>query len=145
MKLLQLAWRNVWRNHRRSLVTIAAIALALTVELLYSGLVTGMLQGMERDIVDIELGDVQIHAEGYRDRPSIYTKIEEPAQLVDALAQAGYPASARLLAGGLGASGNLSSGVLLHGVDVARDREVSSVYARVAEGPGSIRRNPRAS
>ena len=57
-----MAWRNVWRNTRRSLVTIAAMTLALCVELLYSGLVTGYLQGMEDDVLDLEVGDMQIFA-----------------------------------------------------------------------------------
>ncbi len=134
MNLLRMAWRNVWRNQRRSLVTIAAIALALTVELLYSGLVVGYVQGMERDVVDLELGDVQIHAEGYRERPSLYTKIEAPEPLLAALDERGYPASARLLAGGLGASGKLSAGVQLLGLNVERDQKVSSIHARVAAG-----------
>ena len=42
MNVPKMAWRNVWRNRRRSMVTIAAMTLALVVELLYSGLVTGM-------------------------------------------------------------------------------------------------------
>ena len=38
MNILRLAWRNVWRNYRRSGVTIFAMTVALVIELLYSGL-----------------------------------------------------------------------------------------------------------
>jgi ABC-type lipoprotein release transport system permease subunit len=89
---------------------------------------------MERIIVDLEMGDLQIHAEDYRNDPSIYTAIEEPAPLLAKLDSAGYRASARLLATGLAAAGDCSSGVGFIGVDAARDAEVSDVHVHVAEG-----------
>ena len=129
-----MAWRNVWRNKRRSLVTIAAIALALAVELLYAGMVEGYLRGMVSDVLDYEVGDVQIVAEGYRDRPSIYTAIEQPGRVLEELDEAGYPASARLMAGAMAASGKFSSGVSLRGIDVEREAGVSKLAGRVARG-----------
>jgi hypothetical protein len=39
VSLFSMAWRNVWRNTRRSGVTIAAMSLGLWVKVLYSGLV----------------------------------------------------------------------------------------------------------
>ena len=50
-----MAWRNVWRNRRRSLVTIAATTLAFSVMILYSSMVEGYLRTMERNLLDLEL------------------------------------------------------------------------------------------
>ena len=72
-----MAWRNVWRNRRRTLVTVAATTLAFTVMILYSSLVQGYLRTMERNILDLELGDVQVHAPDYRDDPSLYSSIDD--------------------------------------------------------------------
>ena len=127
-----MAWRNVWRNKRRSIVTIAAMSLALFVEILYSGLITGYMQGMEDDVLDLEVGDMQIFAAGYLDKPSIYTAIEAPGALLARLDEAGYPSSPRLLAGGLAAAGEFSAGVSLRGVDVARDAQVTLIGRKVA-------------
>jgi hypothetical protein len=52
MSILRLAWRNVWRNSRRTTVTIAATTFALWVMVLYSGLVQGYLDQMSRDVLD---------------------------------------------------------------------------------------------
>lgn len=134
MNIFTMAWRNVWRNTRRSLVTIAAMTLALCVELLYSGLVTGYLQGMEDDVLDLEVGDLQIFAGDYVDRPSMYTAIKNPDALLTQLDEVGYPASARLLGGGLAAAGEYSAGIALRGVDVSRDARVSLIGEKVAEG-----------
>ena len=134
MIFAKMAWRNVWRNRRRSLVTIAATTLALFVMIQYSGLVEGYLIGMERNVLDLELGDVQVFAPGYRDSPSIYTRVSSPEAVLAALDANGFRSSARLLAAGLAAAGDTSAGVSLRGLDVARDAQVSLVSQRVAQG-----------
>jgi ABC-type lipoprotein release transport system permease subunit len=134
MSVWKMAWRNVWRNRRRTLATVGAMSLALLVMILYSGIVQGYLERMQRNILDLELGDLQIHAEDYRNDPSIYTAIEDPASLLAQLDSAGYGASARLLASGLAAAGDSSAGVGFIGVDVERDALVSDVHKHVAAG-----------
>jgi putative ABC transport system permease protein len=134
LEIFKMAWRNVWRNRRRTLVTIGAMSLALFVMILYAGLVEGYLRNMERNILDLEVGDVQVFASGYRDNPSIYTRIENPDTLLDPLEADGFPATARLLAFGMAAAGESSAGVSFRGVDVERDARVSLVHQQVARG-----------
>lgn len=134
MRVVKLAWRNVWRNRRRSIVTISAMTLGLVVMILYAGLVEGYLVQMESSVVELEIGDLQIFADDYRENPSVYTRINEPEVLLDALSQAGFPASARLLAWGMAAVGESSAGVSLRGVDVDRDASVSELHSQVAAG-----------
>jgi len=129
-----MAWRNVWRNRRRSLVTVAATTLAFTVMILYSSLVQGYLRAMERNVLDLELGDVQVHALEYRDDPSLYSSIEDSDELLRRFDERGYPASARLLGFGLGAAAEASAGVQIHGIDIARDARVSRIAERIKEG-----------
>ena len=134
MSLLKMAWRNVWRNSRRSAVTILAMTLALLVEVLYAGLVEGMIIGMVDDVTENDLGDIQIFAEGYLTRPSIYEVVPEHEVLLDALDKAEYAATARLFAGGLAASGEASAGVAFIGVDPVRDAKAMSLDDAVGEG-----------
>jgi ABC-type lipoprotein release transport system permease subunit len=134
MNVFRMAWRNVWRNKRRTLVTVTAMILALWVELIYAGLVPGFIADMERGVVELEIGDVQIHAPGFVDNPSIFTAMPDADALVRDLEAAGLPASARLLGGGLAASGDASAGVALTGIDPAQDARVSLLPQHVAEG-----------
>ncbi len=134
MSIFKFAWRNIWRNKRRTLATVSAMTLALTVMILYSGLISGYLKGMERNILDLEIGNVQIHAGDYLENPSIYTRIENPEQALKTLDGMGFKACARLLASGLAAAGDSSAGVTMRGIDPARDREVSFVDKQVAVG-----------
>jgi ABC-type lipoprotein release transport system permease subunit len=134
MAIFKMAWRNIWRNRRRTLVTVGAMTLALTVLILYTGLIEGYLRDMERNIVDLELGDVQVHAGDYLDKPSVYTRVESPDTLLTELDRNGLRASARLLGGGLVAAGESSAGASLRGVDIDRDARVSDIGKHIAEG-----------
>lgn len=134
MRIWRTAWRSVWRNKRRSAATIAAMTLALVVLVLYSGLVEGYLRGMERNIVDVQIGDVQLHAEGFLESPSKYTLIEDPATVLAALDEAGFPASARVMAGGLAGTEQTSAGVSLIGLDVERDARTGRLDEAVGRG-----------
>jgi len=134
MSFFKMAWRNVWRNRRRTIVTVAAASLALLVLIQYAGLMDGYLRTMESNILDLDLGDAQITAQGYRDDPSLYRLVDNHKEVLQALDEAGYPAAPRLLGGGLGAAGDTSAGVALYGVDVTRDAEVSKIGEHVAQG-----------
>jgi len=134
VNLLRMAWRNVWRNRRRSLVTIAATTLAFSVMILYSSMVEGYLRTMERNLLDLELGDVQVHAPTYEDDPSLYSSIQDSDELLRRFDEHGWAASARLLGFGLGAADDASAGVQIEGIDVARDVRVSGIDTRVREG-----------
>lgn len=131
---LQLAWRNVWRNTRRSAVTIAAASLALFVMIIYNGLVVGYMDGMQRNILDLEIGDAQAFAAGYREKPSLYTTIEQPEPMIAELEAGGFLVSPRLLATGLGAGTNNSTGVQIIGIDVEADRRVTKVAEQIKDG-----------
>ena len=129
-----MAWRNVWRNRRRTIVTVSAMSFALFVMILYSAMLEGYLEGMERSILDLEVGDVQVFAGDFRENPSLYTVIEEPEKLIEPLSADGFTASARVLAFGLAAAGESSAGVSFRGVDVEQDATVSNIHEEVAEG-----------
>jgi putative ABC transport system permease protein len=134
MKILRMAWRNVWRSRRRSLVTISAMTLALSVMVLYSAMVEGYMLGMEHNLLALELGDVQIHHPDFRDDPSLYSSVDDPDSILGGLERLGYPASPRLLGGALVAARRTSAGALLHGLEVGLDAEVSEIGQHVAKG-----------
>jgi len=134
VRLISMAWRNVWRNSRRSMVTIAAMAFALWVMINYMGLVDGMIVGMEHDAVDLEVGDLQVVAQGYRDDPALDLVITDEGALLQGIDALGYQAAPRLLGGGLAAVDHDSAGVRLVGIDVARDARVTSIASRLNSG-----------
>ncbi|MEN0067652.1 MAG: FtsX-like permease family protein [Myxococcota bacterium] len=134
MNLLKLAWRNVWRQSRRTAITLVAMVLALVVELLYAGLVEGLVYGMEEDAVAYELGDLQLVDPDYPTRPSLYEHMPDSADYISTLEGEGFQATGRFFAGGLAASGELSAGASFVGIEPERDAATMDLNDAIAQG-----------
>jgi len=134
MKILSIASRNVFRNWHRTLVTTLAMAFSGFIMTLFAALMAGMLQTSERNAVAMNLGDIQIHAEGYRDDPDLYNRIDNPAGLVNKLQQAGFHATQRIYGFGLAAAGSTSAGVQMRGINLKNEATVTQVHKHVMQG-----------
>jgi len=134
MNFAKLAARNVYRNSHRSLVTVAAMAFACAMMIVFSSLMEGVIAGSERNVVAMNTGDIQVHQDTYRDDPDIYKMIATSTQLSETIRQAGFFAAERLFTFGLMASDNSSSGVQLRGVDLSYESTVTEINQHVLLG-----------
>jgi len=116
------------------LVTTLAMGFAGFIMILYAALTEGLLQTSERNAVAMNLGDMQIHAEGYRDDPDLYKRIDNAAGLVSKLQQAGFHATQRVYGFGLAAAGSTSAGVQLRGVNLTNEATVTQIHQHVMQG-----------
>ena len=109
--VLAIAWRNVARNWRRSVITATAFAIGLTALLFLWGFNDGGHNGMTRNFQDAFVGSLQVHREGYFRRPQLESHIEDTAPIVAALQGAGVERwSRRLSSFVLAAGAETSSG-----------------------------------
>jgi ABC-type lipoprotein release transport system permease subunit len=142
MKILSIASRSVFRNWRRTLVTTLAMGFSGFIMTLFAALMAGMLQTSERNAVAMNLGDIQIHAEGYRDDPDLYNRIDNTADLVNKLQQAGFHATQRIYGFGLAAAGSTSAGVQMRGVNLKNEATVTQVHKHVMQGQWLVDTDP---
>ena len=134
MSIFKMAWRNIGRNRRRTAVTVGAMTLGLFAMVVWFAMLEGMLNDMEETIVEVDVGDLQMHAPTYLDDPSLYTVIDDFDALLSRLEAAGLRASARLVGAGLAAAHDSAAGASLRGVNVEDDARVSVISTRLAEG-----------
>ena len=134
MRILSMASRNVIRNWRRTLVTTLAMGFAGFIMILFASLTEGLLYTSERNAVAMNLGDMQVHAEGYRDDPDLYKRIDNASDLVKRLQQAGFHAAQRVYGFGLAAAGSSSAGVQLRGIDLTNEATVTQIHKHVMQG-----------
>ncbi|MDX1301566.1 ABC transporter permease [Photobacterium sp.] len=81
-----LAWRNLWRNYRRTLIMLVAICLGVWAMIFMTALSRGMVDGMVRDGIRNLPGHVQVHHPDYLDDPSVVNSFAEPgARFFEAL------------------------------------------------------------
>jgi len=67
MKDIRLAWRNIWRNKRRTILTASSIFLAIFLSLLVRSLQTGWFDNLIAISIQSYTGHIQIHKKGYWD------------------------------------------------------------------------------
>ncbi len=132
----RLAWRNLWRNHRRTLIMLLAIAIGVWAMIFMSALMRGMTDQLLRNGLADLPGEVQIHDPAYRDDPSVVNSMPAPAgELLAALQQpplVGWAARVRVPA--VIASERESRGLTLLGVDPGQERALGSLPERIAQG-----------
>jgi len=133
--LFLLAWRNLWRNHRRTFIMLAAIGTGVWAMIFMTALTRGMVDQMISDGIKEMPGHVQLHDPQFRDDPSVnnlvaYGDLELAARFKDA----GFRAwASRVRVPAIVTSERDSRGVTLLGVDPVAERELSFVdYDEVA-------------
>ena len=67
---VKMAWRNVWRNWRRTLIATVAIVLGLILLIFMDAAIRGSDQAIYGNAVRLYGGNVQVHAPGFRDKSS---------------------------------------------------------------------------
>jgi ABC-type lipoprotein release transport system permease subunit len=63
---LRLAWRNIWRHRRRTIIIVLAMSMTLAMMMWYDGLMSGFTDAIYGNAVKVLGGNIQVHAVGYR-------------------------------------------------------------------------------
>ncbi len=142
----RLAWRNLWRNRRRTFITASALAFGYLASVTMIGLWRGMLSEMIETGTNLVTGQLQIHAPDYYPERSMYATLGGREGIdVDELLRLTrdipgiVAASPRVYGGGLVSSGSETVAGLFVGVDPDLEVEVTRLLQTPAEG-----RAPRA-
>lgn len=138
--LRRIAWRNVWRNGRRTTVVVTAIAVGLAGTVVSMAINFGMVLQMIETAISTDLGHIQIHARGYEEDPGLARRLGDGGQAgiaaLTALAEgAGVEAWApRVRSDGLITSPRASAGVRVLAIDPAREANITVLADSVVEG-----------
>ncbi len=134
--LLKLGWRNIWRNRRRTMLTITAIAFATFLTVAYEGLTIGTWEYSVANSVEMFSGYLQIQKKGFQENPSLTKNFPYPGSVEECLRSApgltGY--APRILADGLISFHENSAGTAIIGVDPQAERRISRFHERVRSG-----------
>ncbi len=135
---LRLAWRNLWRHRRRTLIVVLAIGLTMWLMMFYDGMVAGFQDAIYGNAIKVLGGNVQIHAIGYQEKAaqSPLLALPDPQAVIKAaLAQPQVvAASQRIMTGGLASSKEGAFAVSIAGIEPEKELPVSLVGQKVAQG-----------
>ncbi|MDE0466007.1 MAG: ABC transporter permease [Candidatus Poribacteria bacterium] len=134
--ILKIAFRNTFRQKRRTILT----GLAMIVGFMLLSVSIGLTDGAYGNIIAMftrnRIGHIQVHREGYLDKPSLYKTINNASTVGETiLSVAGVEAwTPRVYGAGLGSVGEKSTAVQIIGIDVARETEATHFDKKVVEG-----------
>ena len=128
-----LAWRNLWRNRVRSLLTLAAMVVGLTFMVLTAALNEGMMRKFIAYATDIQMGHIQVHHALYKKDRDLYATLP-PALLEHLERETGLRGTPRAYASALASAADQSTGVLLKAVDPLREGRVTQIGGHVRRG-----------
>jgi putative ABC transport system permease protein len=134
--MLTIAWRNIWRNRRRSLIIVLSIIIGVAAVMMNDGLSFGMIQQVLDNQIGSHVSHIQIHATGFNDNRVIQTSISDIKKVEGILedTRGVRQWSRRVVTFGLLSSALNSSGGLIVGVDPQREPTVTSIQASITEG-----------
>lgn len=134
-QIIKLAWRNIWRKKRRSVIAIASVTFAVFLAINFRSLQWGSYEKMI-DAGVKNTGYVQIHAEGYWEDKSINDLLEVDEKLYSEVkGLAGIKdVVPRLQNFALGSGIKKSKGVMVAGIDPYEENRFNRLSSRVVKG-----------
>ena len=134
--LLILAWRNIWRNKRRTIITASSIAFALVFSLVMRGFQIGSYTLMIDNMVQTYTGYIQIQAKGYWDDKTIDNSFEQDAAMMQKVAHTpGVTALIpRLESFALASEGQKTKGVAVCGIEPVVENKLTRLTNKITKG-----------
>ena len=138
MITLKIAFRNIFRQKRRTILTALAMIVGFTLSSLFIGLSDGAYGGIISMFTRNRIGHIQVHREGYLNKPSLYNTIDDATAVGETIQSTpGVEAwTPRMYAAGLGSVGEKSTAVQIVGIDVTREIQATRFDKKVIEGGG---------
>ncbi len=134
--IIKLAWRNIWRNKRRTLITVASIMFALFFAIIMRGFQIGSYAKMKENAIESYSGYLQVHKKGYWDDKNInnvfsldkktIAKFESDSRVIQIIP--------RLESFALVSSGESTKGVAVIGVSPEKEDKMTKIRSYMQEG-----------
>lgn len=135
---LRLAWRNIWRHTRRTVIIVLAMGMGLALMMFYDGLIAGFDQAIYGNAIRILGGNIHVHAAGFRenaDQTPLLPLADDQAVVQAALANPNVEAATRRInTGGLASSREGAFAVGITGIEPDREKSVNLAAQHVIAG-----------
>ena len=133
-----LAWRNIWRNPRRTIVILLAVIIGVWSMIFLGSLMRGMETQMVRNSISTLTGSIQIHHRNYRNDPVVENSMDDIDNLDKALStslgQGGALWAKRIRVNAVASNARHSGGVILVGIEPEKEAKISFIGKAVTSG-----------
>jgi ABC-type lipoprotein release transport system permease subunit len=133
---LVLAWRNIWRNKRRSIITILSITFAVFLACVMRSMQLGSYERMVENAARFYTGYIQVHKNGYWDDKMLDNSFENSDELMSTIGstEGVEVAVPRLESFALASYGTKTKGALVLGMDPEKEDKLTNVKSKLVRG-----------
>lgn len=134
--LMKLAWKNIYRNKRRTIIASTAIGVGLAALIFVDAMMIGMSDNMTKVATDSFLGDAQIHHQEYREKEEVSLTIRDLDKVTSKLAKEKivHNFARRTFASAMITSPANRIAINLVGVNPPKEKHLSQIDDRIIEG-----------
>jgi len=136
MNNIKIAWRNLWRNKRRTLITVASIFFGVFLAALMSSMQEGSYSSMIDNVVKFYSGYIQVQHKDYWDKKTVNNSFENHSNLINDIKSVKEITdhTYRLESFSLVASENITQGAMVVGIEPDKENMVTNLKKWVGEG-----------
>ena len=135
---LRLAWRNIWRHRRRTIIVVVAMGLGLAMMMWYDGLMDGFTQAIYGNAIKVMGGNIRVHAAGYSEKADTLPLLPIANDQTILQTAKTLPnvtgASRRINTGGLATNTEGAFSVTITGVEPEQEAPISPIAQNVKAG-----------
>jgi ABC-type lipoprotein release transport system permease subunit len=141
--IFKIAWRNIYRNKKRTLITVTSIFAALFLIILMRALQFGFYDNIIKTVVESYAGYVEVHAEGYWDNQSLDNSMEVDQKLINDISSVEGVENIvqRLQTFSLISMGEKTKGGVINGVDISDEQKITDWNKKMVSGSFDLGEN----
>ena len=141
--IFKIAWRNIYRNKKRSLITITSIFAALFLIILMRALQFGFYDKLIETVVESYAGYVEIHADGFWDNQNLDNSMQVDQELLDKIKSVEGVENIvqRLQTFSLISMGDKTKGAVINGINLSEEQKITDWNKKMLSGSFDIKKN----
>ena len=132
----RLAWRSIWRNRRRTLITVLSIGFGLACTVFFIAIGEGVYAQLIDQVVRLQAGHITMENPGYRDAPAVDLWVKAPESLRSHIERLPQVERTKLIIMGQGIarSGSGDVSATLMGIEPSVELDTSPLVRHIVAG-----------
>lgn len=133
---IKLAWRNLWRNKRRTLITVASVFFGVLLSTVMSSMQEGSYSSMIDNVVKFYSGYIQVHNENYWENKTInnsFVPVDSLTEQIKSVDEITLTAP-RLESFALASSEEITRGCMVIGIDPEKEKKIMNIEKWLSKG-----------
>jgi len=137
--IVEIAWKNVWRNKTRSLIVITAVTIGVFAGVFTIAAMNSSVVQRIDAAVNEEMSHIQVNNKDFRSSSDISNVINDYPALKSALESTPgvVNTTGRIIIKGIASTASKSTGVEITGIDIEKEKEIFTLYKKLIPGTGS--------